>query len=134
METWILSINHSVPLPQTSSVISSLSSGSALPSTPNTDSVDAKLAECSEKRNYRDSYKFENGDNPAERELPSLPLYLHYDTPNPICRAVVSDLKSERLDNLIQETFYHSIEESLAEQLARYDYPTRKVSTLLHGV
>lgn len=134
METWIKAINQSLPLPQTSSIISAM--GQAL---PGDDQIDSKLAECIDKRNYhRDSLRSENMDNPADRELPSIPIYQHYDTPNPVCRAVIPESKfdqlpsrsSTSLSSSPQETFYHSIDESIAEQLARYDYPVRNVSHL----
>lgn len=99
---------------------------------PGDDQIDSKLTEGVEKRNYhRDSFRSENMDNPADRELPSIPMCLHYDTPDPLCRAVLPQSRFDQLPSLSsspQETFYHSIDESIAEQLARYDYPVRNVS------
>ncbi len=129
MEAWILSINHSLPLPQTSNVISAISH----PSLSGMDQLDSKLDEYIEKRPHKDvCLRYEGPENPAERELPSIPVYLHYDIPNPVCRSVIGDERRNRPSSCsligYQETFYHSIEESIAEQLSRYDYPVRNVS------
>lgn len=128
MEAWILSINHSMPLPQTS-VIPTPPTSNGPPSC--VESLESKSTDCVERRSCRDLYRYENLDNPAERELPSLPMFLHYDIPNPICRAVPAEHHNNRLslnlDALKHETFYHSIDESLSDPSARYDYPSCKV-------
>ena len=130
METWISSINHSMPLPQTSVILTPPASNG--PPSCNESLESKSTADCNERRtNNRDSYRYENIDNPAERELPSLPMYFHYDVPNPLCRAVSSNCHKDRLslnlDGLIQETLYHSIDESFGDQSAKYDYPNRQV-------
>lgn len=132
MEAWIMSINHSLPLPQTSSVSSSTSTPNILQCAEQ----ESKVPEFNEKQRPN-SCRYEN-EKPTERELPSIPVFYHYDTPNPICRSVIDEEKSKRLsttdslDGVFQETFYHSIDESFAEQLmARYDYPIRNVSSII---
>lgn len=127
MEAWIISINHSLPLPQTSSVSSSTSTPNILQCADH----EPKAPEFKEKQRPN-SCRYEN-EKPTERELPSIPVFIPYDTPNPACRSVIPDEKSNRLstdslDGIFPETFYHSIDESIAEQLARYDYPVRNVS------
>lgn len=132
MDTWILSINHSVPLPQTSSAMSTERQTTQVTQV-SVDHLDSKLAEYSQKRN-RDLCRYDN-DTRVERELPSPPCFLHYDTPNPACQAVlpgrIMDRCSTYSSNGFQETFYYSIDDELiAEKLARYDYPIRNVSTV----
>lgn len=130
MEAWISSINHSLPLPQTSSVTSSTSTPNILQCSEQ----ELKVPEFNEKQRPN-SCRYDN-ERPTERELPSIPVFIHYDTPNPICRSIVgNDQKSplpsnDSLDGFFSETIYHSIDESIAEQLARYDYPTSNVRYL----
>ncbi|XP_065214019.1 uncharacterized protein LOC135841129 isoform X2 [Planococcus citri] len=124
MEAWISSINHSLPLPQTSSVTSSTSTPNILQCSEQ----ELKVLDFNEKQRPN-SCRYDN-ERPTERELPSIPVFIHYDTPNPLCRSVVSNdqksprLSTDSLDGFFPETIYHSIDESIAEQLARYDYPT----------